>query len=389
MEDNAVHLLLPIAVASGLDREEAIASIASAYKEERTIPTKSKQVVDDDCVGLSTQDLLADTGAAGTQWVWEGIIAKGCMTLVCGSPKAGKSTFLDTLLWYMDNDQGQTQFIENLKPGRILYLAEESKPVLQIRLQVDDLTGIENVTWILKQRQYDLAAFMEYLHRLEDQYLSTNSYDMVILDTLGNWLIIENECDNSKVSVLLNSIKDFFLARHPEVALVLVHHFGKPRKDDARNEAERIRGASAFVQVPDMLVTLSRFNNKDLSDRRRVLHFVGRFHPRAEQVVVELKKGMPRYEVVDLGIPIEEIGSLDGVIHLIENKGAMTLNEVSEVMSVASRTTVHRLLTDGIHEERLIRKGSGRKSDPYSYSIYHHVDWIVKLSSDSGLEDLD
>ncbi len=30
-----------------------------------------------------------------------------------------------------------------------------------------------------------------------------------------------------------------------------------------------------------------------------------------------------------------------------------------------------------------------RRDAGYSYSIYHHVDWIVKLSNDSGLEDLD
>lgn len=305
-------------------------------------------------------------------YCWENIAAKGCLTVLSGPAKVGKATLIDTFLWHNENG---TEFIEATYKSRVLYLTEENDQELQGRWDTNDIEHLESVIWVSKPQTFqslpDLLTWItDDLHATDD----LNQFDMLFLDSLTNWIAIKNENDNSEMARVINGIFDTIRKLNPHLSVVMVHHHGKPAKDDQRHEIERSRGGSAFQQVASMLVSYTRVDNKDLDNRQRQLTMLGRFHPRSMKVIVEWPETEPRLRIVDNGIPRNQIGSIEGLRTKLKLDGPMTLNELVKSMGTVPRTTMQQQLRKGVEEGSIWKLGSGKKNDPHRYILKPEID---------------
>ena len=76
-------------------------------------------------------------------WIWEGLIAEGCITLLCAPEKTGKTTLLSLLL--DRRRQGGMLLGKKVRPGRTIVCSEE-----------------EDLIWALRQPPLDFGNNVEF-----------------------------------------------------------------------------------------------------------------------------------------------------------------------------------------------------------------------------------
>ena len=87
---------------------------------------------------------------------------------------------------------------------------------------------------------------------------SLSGLDLLIFDTFASCFSIQNENDNGLITTLLGRLVR--AARAADCAVLLLHHVAKQSRDSAaaqRGEVTLIRGASAFVNVARVVVTIT------------------------------------------------------------------------------------------------------------------------------------
>lgn len=110
--------------------------------------------------------------------------------------------------------------------------------------------------------------------------------EVVIFDPLSS-LHCVNENDNVQIRRVLDNLTG--ICRQANVTAMLVHHFGKPGKDDDGNTAHRVRGGSSIRDWADTVMTFS--NKKHESKILRKIEFIKvRNGAEPKPIVVERSK---------------------------------------------------------------------------------------------------
>jgi AAA domain len=117
--------------------------VSPTYSETvgETIPTKGPE----GSLTLPFAPIYHDLGEEGdeTEWTWDGFVAPGSITAVCGWPKVGKTTLLLELLAAI---AGGEPFLEReTRKSGILLLTEERKRTLVPKLRARALPGVHRL----------------------------------------------------------------------------------------------------------------------------------------------------------------------------------------------------------------------------------------------------
>ena len=199
------------------------------------------------------------------EYVVQDLIALGHLTILSADPKAGKSTFLMSMLADISNEK---DFL-NLKtqPTKVMYFTEEGDQSMKILKERVEITNTEGMALVTKFEVggSKLSDMVDILVEIEADY------NLYIFDTLNVFAQIEDLNDYSKVGKALQPFKD--LRDATGAAVVIVHHNNKAGSTSNGNRS--MLGSTAVAGDVDNIITFFK-DNPNHDDTNRVVCVSGR-----------------------------------------------------------------------------------------------------------------
>lgn len=175
-------------------------------------------------------------GGAAADWVWQGYLARGSVTLLTSLWKAGKSTLLAHLVRAMG--RGDELAGLSVAAGKVLVVSEESAALWAGRrdkLGISDHALFQVRPFLGRPDPATWLAFVLHLAGLVRQH----GLALVCFDTLAALWSCDDENDAVRV---LAAVTPLHLLTAAGAAVLLAHH---PRKGDA-GEGQASRGSGAL-----------------------------------------------------------------------------------------------------------------------------------------------
>jgi len=205
-------------------------------------------------------------------WLIEGFIARGHLTLFSGREKSGKSTLIGSMLKAMLDPEGGKFLDIDVDGGKkIMVISEESNIQWGIRRDENDIHG----TLTVSSRPFGNIKKQSWSKFCKQfaQKLKRDGYDLLIIDPLANFAPWKDENNAADVGYAMTELNEFAKAG---LALLCCHH--------ATKQTGSARGSSALTAAPDINLCLKhtkrKLNNEmvfDFDHTARVLTGNGRF----------------------------------------------------------------------------------------------------------------
>ena len=186
------------------------------------------------------------------QWLWAGVIARGCQTLVAGAPGLGKSQA--TLSFAATVSSGGTwPDGSRCAQGRVILISAEDDAKRTVRPRLDaagaDVSMVELVDGVfdpdrLSSCRVANASFnlVDYVAALGAKIENYGDVALVVIDPISAYLGGVDSHKNSDVRALLMKLDD--IADKHRVAILCVTHLNKARGGSAMS---RFMGSTAFI----------------------------------------------------------------------------------------------------------------------------------------------
>jgi hypothetical protein len=205
---------------------------------------------------------IADYRAANpsvAEWV-SPLAAYGTVTLVSGSPKAGKSTLISNLFAARENG---TTFLwgDPVPTGPMVLVTEEGGfPVVRKAVGLSTLVVLDRMAFVV-------AGLRSLDHLLEALTGWTEGKEraLVVIDTFAVWGDIKDENDATVATRAIVALRVW--AQSTGAAVLLVHHTRKGGGD----HGDAVRGSSGILAAVDTSVEMSFTNDAQSDDRNLVL----------------------------------------------------------------------------------------------------------------------
>ena len=191
-------------------------------------------------------DVYRESVPTEIPWRCRPIAYSGGVTLIAGSPKAGKSTLAAQLQRCCET--GQDFLGEwHVEPSPVLLVTEEGG--VAVVHKTDGMHQLE-----VLDRKAALAAGLDFKAVLAviHAWVLDHPNALVFIDTLAIWGEIENENDAGEANRAVAAVTA--LAQATDSAIVLIHH---ARKSGGEN-GDAIRGSGAILATVDIAVELTR-----------------------------------------------------------------------------------------------------------------------------------
>ena len=236
--------------------------------------------------------------AKAEDWIWEGYLPRGAVTLLSALWKVGKTTLLSHLL---KSCGAGCEFLgKTLKASKVLYVSEEGERHWVRRrdaLALSDNVGFYLQPFATRPAQAGWIAFVDQL-KVD---VETHGFDLVVFDTLAKLWPVQEENDAGAVDAALMPL---WKVTKAGAGVLLIHHLRK----SGGQEYTGSRGSGALSAFPDILIELTRFDADDQKSKKRVLRAKGRYEETPDELVIELVNG--EYVAVP---DLPTAGSGDGV----------------------------------------------------------------------------
>jgi hypothetical protein len=323
-------------------------------------------------------------------WIWQGYIAPGNVTLFTGLWKSGKTTLLAMLLARRNpafkpagevspmrseperagegselSESSSTPKLAGLtvKPGKTLVISEESLDLWARRFRRYNMGN--NVCVI--SRPFNCIPSEDQWHSLLDQVRTMrkrDGIDLLVIDPLSLFLPQENnaKCVLDYLIPLCNLTKT-------GLAITATHH---PAKEE-RALGQSARGSGAISAQVDIVLEM-RLPASDYLTRRRRLIGLSRHTETPRHLLLELNADATDYIV----LPDEPEDGFDAHWHILElileNAGAvLSRREIHarwpEDQPRPALNTLRDWLTAAVQRNLVNREGTGHRSNPYRYSL--------------------
>jgi hypothetical protein len=297
------------------------------------------------------------------QWLWEGWLARGSVTLLVGMWKAGKTTLVSH---FLSATKAGASIGGNVQPQRVLVISEETAGIWNQRRK--DLNIVENVH--LQCRPFKgrptFCDWTEFIGQVVS-YVQEKEIDTVVLDPWQNLNPAESENDSSPQIAALSPLHQIANARPAGCAVLLLHH---PRKGES-SRGQSARGSGALTGFVDIIIEFGRFSGNDPNDCRRKMSGLSRYEATPTDIVIELTEtGYKTLGDVAVAKAVDRVGIIRQI--LIENAGKrLTLEEVHrswpDAVAMPGVRTLRESLNQGAVDCLWERSGAGTKGDPHVF----------------------
>ena len=294
-------------------------------------------------------------------WILDGYLARGAVTMLSAREKVGKSTFTMAALRAI---QTGAPFIGRAtqKTG-VIYLSEETGATLPEKLARFELED-DGIVWLTRDMTGGIADFRTIMAAVVDE-AERRGAGLIVIDTLAYWAGLKDDDENSS-GAMLAALRPILDAAARGLGTLLIHH-------NARQSGE-YRGSTAIGGAVDVILSMTE---DEAHGARRDLKARSRFGATPARLRVELRGN----GFVGLGDPVaatladEEAAVLDAIAAASAMLDAKTgeplrvTREVIERMTGLSDLKVKRNLHSLISLGRVVQTGEGKRGDPYVYHL--------------------
>lgn len=195
---------------------------------------------------------LADIQSIPINWLWEGRIAIGKLTMIAGDPGLGKSLITANLATKVS--RGYPWPVDESKPpiGDVILISAEDDPADTIKPRLEameaDCTRIHIIESIKEESDIEneptqrMFSFKRDITTLSDLLSHLPNCNLVIIDPISAYLDSTDSNNNSDIRGLLAPLAE--LASKHKVAIVLISHLNK---NSGGNASYRVMGSLAFT----------------------------------------------------------------------------------------------------------------------------------------------
>lgn len=297
-----------------------------------------------------------------TDWLWQGYLAGGNLTLLTSQWKTGKTTLLALLLDRLR--KGGELAGSPVKPGRAAVVSEEPASLWLRRGRRFNYR--HHVWWICRPFKTQpngeqWLALIEHLLSLHRQA----GLSLVAVDPLASFFPLRSENDAVAMIAALMPLQRLTSAG---VSVLVLHH---PRKAGGM-EGQSARGSGALCAHVDVLLELHWYRSANEEGRRRRLLAWSRYEETPRQRVLELSEDGRDYRHVE-DVEADELTPLrEALWRVLES--ARTKQSREEIVdnwppdwAPPHPVSLGRLLERCVERGELKRDGKGVKTDPYRY----------------------
>jgi Bifunctional DNA primase/polymerase, N-terminal/AAA domain/Primase C terminal 1 (PriCT-1) len=291
---------------------------------------------------IQAKDLLASEEPE-TEWLWEGILPAGGLSLLVAKPKVGKTTLAFNLALAVAG--GRDFLARKTKKSPVVYLALEEKRS-EIRKKLKALGETP------EEMSFHFGSAPEKAIQEVKNLIKETKAGFLIVDVLQKFCRIKDLNDYAQVTNTLEPLME--TARDRSCHILLTHHAGKADRQDG----DDILGSTALLGGVDTLVQIKK------REQRRTFFTIQRYGEDTPETVIELK---PDGSLQAVGsrqhVEIEETIPL-----VIEALAEERLQEKEIWLRVEKKHDLTaKALRLAVKRGEVNRSGSGKKGDPYRY----------------------
>jgi len=312
---------------------------------------------------LRGTDFLAAPDAP-PDWLWEGFLVRGQVTLLTSAWKCGKSTLLAMLL--RERQRSGALLGRAVEPGVTAVVSEE--PADLWRRRARQLEFGRDLTLFCRPFTTP-PSFVQWdalIDRL-GQERKQSGVDLVVLDPLVSVLPC-SENDPQQLSHALHALRRL---TDLNLAVLILHH---PSKAAVHRPGLAARGSGALPAFADVVLEMRPVSGNPGTRRRRLLGFSR--HPETpSQLVVELDRAGTQYDLSwESGVEEDFMANWHVVAELLaQSETPPTRGELRArwpaSLAAPHETTLWRWLNRALDLELVERTGEGGRYSPYRYRL--------------------
>lgn len=308
--------------------------------------------------------LATESAPAHTEWLWDGYLARGNITLLTSMWKAGKTTLLAGVLRALAT--GGAFLDRPCAAGHALVVSEESAAIwaarraaipvgANARLVSRPFAGRPTV------EQWDELIVNAELER------ERAALDVLVVDTLAAFLPGRSESDPGTLLDMLTPLRRLASAG---AAVLVLHH---PRRA-ASESGSAARGSGALLGFVDIILELSRLGNLGSESCRRKLSGLSRFAETPRELVYELAPGTAEFRAIANPLGTRYLENWETVrAALAARTTAVTLKELLADWPVdkvpPSAKVLYEWLGRAVGAGLAQRFGNGTRRDPFRFQL--------------------
>lgn len=308
-------------------------------------------------------DDLAQLPPVEVDWLWQGYLARGAISLLTSQWKTGKTTLVSLLLARAARG-GELAGLP-VKSARAVILSEETPGLWRQRherLHFGSNTCLICRPFGGKPTQQQWLELVEHVRALRLE----RGMDLLIVDPVSLLLppFFESHAERMQAALLpLTGLTNLGMS------VLLLHH---PKKGDAL-AGQAARGSGALGAMVDILMELSLRRGAASEDRTRRLLAWSRYEQTTRELVMKLTDDGLDYELSEAETKDEpfEAGWCAIEALLQERTGEKLtrkkLHELWPQRHKPDKVTLWRWLDRAVSLRRLCQEGNGSRPDPYRY----------------------
>jgi RecA-family ATPase len=311
---------------------------------------------------LETLEEMRTQPSPSSEWLWEGYLRRGNVTLLTSQWKLGKTTLVSVLLSKLSG--GGTFLDLPLRPGRAAVISEESTAHWLERGEKVPLgPHIRCLCRPFRGRPQpaDWAAMVEFLLRTRREA----GLELVVIDPLATFLPGRTENDAATMLEMLLPLQQLTAEG---LSVLVLHH---PKKGEA-SPGQAARGSGALTGYVDIIVEMNWHGMPHSDDRRRRLTGFSRHQQTPRRKLIELNAEGTDYLVhgdFQADDFVRDWPVLLGVLEDAERK--LTRKQILEDWPAdfpkPAPITLWNWLDRCVKERLVLRDGTGRRHSPFRY----------------------
>lgn len=212
----------------------------------------NKNLIKQNKKGKAITKCLADIKSIPINWLWEGRIAIGKLTMIAGDPGLGKSLVTANLATNVSKGYPWPAGDSIAPIGDVILLSAEDDPADTIKPRLEAMGADCNRIHIIESIEDEITeegkpkqhmfSFKRDIETLSDLLLELPNCRLVIIDPVSAYLDSTDGNSNSDIRGLLAPLAE--IASKHKVAIVLVSHLNK---NSGGNASYRVMGSLAFT----------------------------------------------------------------------------------------------------------------------------------------------
>jgi hypothetical protein len=285
---------------------------------------------------------IVNTKEPEKEWIWDGILPAGGLSLVAAKPKVGKTTLALQLAVAVSRG---TMFLgRKTRQATVIYLAlEEHRDEVQ---KILSQLGVAEEPLYIHFGPAPAKAMEEIQSLIEEK-----GAKFLVIDILQKFCRVKDLNDYAQVTRTLEPL--MAIARKIDCHIQFTHHAGKKERSDG----DDIIGSTGLLGGVDTSIHIKKRNRES-----RIFFTIQRYGLDVPQTVIALKDGFLVVEGNREEVEIEETIPL--ILEALE--GLLTEKEVGERIE-RNRNLVSKSLRCMVEREVVKRTGTGKKGDPFRY----------------------